>query len=233
MSQTSYTLPQHGPLYHAPPFVYKGFTKVSVFCRVDEKAIRAALPAPLEVRGDVAEFFIMDVPEGGSLGSYAEGGVVVPVMYQGRPGGHVLYEIVTNDDSMAVGREVWGYPKKMGEVAWKATENSIAARLSRRGTTLIEIDFEAAGQAFQKPALQPRFQTRLVPSPERATAETQVIENLLQDFTQIRHAFGKAGITIGGNAADPFSDLQIREIIGAEMITANFVLGFGKIVGRA
>ncbi len=38
-------------------------------------------------------------------------------------------------------------------------------------------------------------------------------------------------IKIGGNANDPFSDFQIREIVGAEMIVANFVLAFGKIVG--
>ena len=108
MSQNAYALPQRAPLYQAPPFDYKAFSKVSVFCRVDEAAIRAALPEQFDVRGDVIEFFIMDVPAGGALGSYAEGGIVVPMSYQGRPGGHVLYEIVTNDDSMAVGREVWG-----------------------------------------------------------------------------------------------------------------------------
>lgn len=231
MSQNAYALPQRAPLYQAPPFDYKAFSKVSVFCRVDEAAIRAALPAAFEVRGDVIEFFIMDVPAGGSLGSYAEGGIVVPVSYQGRPGGHVLYEIVTNDDSMAVGREVWGYPKKMGDVTWEANDTAVKASLSRRGTSLIEIDFKADGPAFEKPALHPRFQTRIIPSPESAAVETQIIENSLGQSETLRHAFGKADIRIGGNASDPFSDFRIQEVVGAEMIVANFVLGFGKIVG--
>jgi len=231
MSQNAYALPQRAPLYQAPPFDYKAFSKVSVFCRVDEAAIRAALPEQFDVRGDVIEFFIMDVPAGGSLGSYAEGGIVVPMSYQGRPGGHVLYEIVTNDDSMAVGREVWGYPKKMGEVDWKASDTAITAKLSRRGTSLIEIDFKADGPAFEKPALHPRFQTRIIPSPESAAVETQIIENSLGQSETLRHALGTAEIKIGGSASDPFSDFQIREIVGAEMIVANFVLGFGKIVG--
>ncbi len=68
MSQQAYTLPQRAPLYQAPPFDYKAFSKVSVFCRVDEAAIRAALPAQFDIRGDVIEFFIMDVPAGGSQG---------------------------------------------------------------------------------------------------------------------------------------------------------------------
>ena len=231
MSEQAYALPQYAPLYKAPPFDYKAFSKVSVFCRVDEAAIRAALPHQFDLRGDVIEFFIMDVPAGGSLGSYAEGGIVVPMGYQGRPGGHVLYEIVTNDDSMAVGREVWGYPKKMGEVEWRATDDSVSAKLLRRGTSLIEIDFRADGSPFEKPVLHPRFQTRIIPSPESAAIETQIIENSLGQSETIRHAFGTADIKVGGNTNDPFSDFQIREVVGAEMIVANFVLTFGKIVG--
>jgi len=231
MSKKAYTIPQSSPLYEAPPFDYKAFSKVSVFCRVDEKSIRSALPEEFDLRGDVIEFFIMDVPNGGSLGAYAEGGIVVPMMYKGRPGGHVLYEIVTNDDSMAVGREVWGYPKKMGEVQWTATEKTVQAKLSRRGVSLIEIDFKVDEAAFEKPQLQPRFQTRVIPSPERAAVETQVIENTLGRFSIRRQAFGTAKISIGGSAADPFSELSVREIIGAEMIEGDFVLGFGKIVG--
>jgi acetoacetate decarboxylase len=231
MKQPVYSLPQRSPLYQAPPFDYKAFTKVSVFCRVDEKAIRGALPEQFDVRGDVIEFFIMDVPAGGSLGSYAEGGIVVPMSYKGRPGGHVLYEIVTNDDSMAVGREVWGYPKKMGDVEWKATDTTVNAKLSRRGTSLIEIDFEAGDSAFEKPALHPRFQTRIIPSPESAAIETQIIENSLGQSETLRHSTGTAKIKVGGSASDPFSEFEIREIVGAEMIVANFVLGFGKIIG--
>jgi acetoacetate decarboxylase len=229
--QISYTIPQRSPLYQAPPFDYKAYTKVSVFCRVEEAAIRKALPKPFDVRGDVIEFFIMDVPEGGSLGSYAEGGIVVPMSYQGRPGGHVLYEIVTNDDSMAVGREVWGYPKKMGEVEWTADDTSVKAKLSRRNASLIEIDFKAGGAAFEKPLLQPRFQTRVIPSPESSDVTTQIIENTLGQASTIRHVIGTADLKIGGNATDPFSDFEVLEVVGAEMTVANFLLAFGKIVG--
>lgn len=231
MTSVVYTNPQNAPLYEAPPYDYKSFTKVSVFCRVDEAALRKALPAEFEVRGNVIEFFIMDVPNGGALGAYAEGGVVVPMSYKGQPGGHVLYEIVTNDDSMAVGREVWGYPKKMGEVSWSQDGTSIKTSLSRRGVPLIEIEFDAADAEFEKPALQPRFQTRLIPSPEGATAKTEIIENSLKGFSYSTHSKGKAKISIGGNAADPFHELAIEEVIGAEMIVADFVLGFGKVVG--
>ena len=229
--QISYTIPQRSPLYQAPPFDYKAYTKVSVFCRVDQAAIRQALPKPFDVRGNVIEFFIMDVPEGGSLGSYAEGGIVVPMSYQGRPGGHVLYEIVTNDDSMAVGREVWGYPKKMGDVEWTADDTSVRARLSRRNVSLIEIDFKAGGAGFEKPVLQPRFQTRVIPSPESSDATTQIIENTLGQASTIRHVIGTADLKIGGSSSDPFSDFEVLEVVGAEMTVANFLLAFGKIVG--
>ncbi|WP_163434673.1 acetoacetate decarboxylase family protein, partial [Escherichia coli] len=55
--------------------------------------------------------------------NYLEGGVVVPARYGDLVGGHVLYEYVTTDDSMAGGREVWGYPKKLGEVGFDEHPN--------------------------------------------------------------------------------------------------------------
>jgi len=230
MQQESYSLPQCAPLYAAPPFDYRAYTRVSVFARVDAAALRRALPTVFEVRDNLVEFFIMDVPHGGSLGTYAEGGVVVPVAFQGRAGGHILYEIVTTDDAMAVGREVWGYPKKMGEVAWSETPAGIQATLGRRGVSLISIDFTAADASFEKPVLHPRFQTRIIPSPENATVQTQIVENTLGQSRVIQKSSGTARLTLGGSPADPFSDLAVEEIIGAERISADFVLEFGKIV---
>jgi acetoacetate decarboxylase len=226
----SYTTPQRAPLYEAPPYDYKAYRKLSVFCRVDEAAIRAALPSQFEVRGDVIEVFIMDVPHGGALGAYREGGIVAPISYQGRPGGHVLYEIVTNDDSMAVGREVWGYPKKMGEVEWREGAGSAHATLSRRGTRLVEIDFAETGVDYPKPVLQPRFQTRIIPSVEDAGGVTQIIENTLHGASIASRKTGEAKLTLRGTLSDPFADLAVREIVGAELIVADFVLGFGKVI---
>jgi len=230
MPPSDYCLPQYVPLYAAPPFDYKGYSRVSVFARVDAQALRRAVPAVFDVRDAVVEFFIMNVPNGGSLGAYAEGGVTVPIAYRGRPGGHILYEIVTNDDAMAVGREVWGYPKKMGEVEWFADDTTVKASLSRRGVSLIEIDFKASHTPFEKPALQPRFQTRIIPSPESATAQTQIIENTLGQSRLIHQHFGKATLRLGGNDADPFHELAVAEIVGAEFTVADFVLDFGKII---
>jgi len=230
MPQSDYCLPQYVPLYTAPPFDYKAYSRVSVFARVDAQALRRAVPMVFDVRDNLVEFFIMDVPNGGSLGTYAEGGVTVPIMYQGRPGGHILYEIVTNDDAMAVGREVWGYPKKMGEVEWLADDTTVKAKLSRRGVPLLEVDFKASDTSFEKPDLHPRFQTRIIPSPESATAQTQIIENTLGQSRLIRQNFGTAVLQLGGNDADPFHELAITEIVGAELTVADFVLGFGKII---
>jgi len=230
MPQSDYCLPQYVPLYAAPPFDYRAYSRVSVFARVNAQALRKAVPAVFDVRDNIVEFFIMDVPNGGSLGTYAEGGVTVPITYQGRPGGHILYEIVTSDDAMAVGREVWGYPKKMGEVQWSADDTVVKAKLSRRGVSLIEVDFKASEAHFEKPELHPRFQTRIIPSPEDATAQTQIIENTLGQSRLIRQCFGTATLRLGGNDADPFHELAIEDIVGAERTVADFVLGFGRII---
>jgi acetoacetate decarboxylase len=228
-SQSNYCIPQVAPLYEAPPYEYKAYRKVSVFCRVDQEEIRRALPLVFELRGDVLEFFIMDVPHGGALGAYREGGIVVPMSYRGRPGGHVLYEIVTSDDSMAVGREVWGYPKKMGSVEWSDDGLSVEASLSRRGAELIKIKFEAQNSEFSRPNLHPRFQTRIVPSPAGPFANIDIIENALGNASIKTRVAGKSLLTLGGTPSDPFSNFTVLEIIGSEFVVADFSLGFGRI----
>ncbi|NKC05101.1 acetoacetate decarboxylase family protein [Ochrobactrum haematophilum] len=97
------------------PYNYFGYRKVSAICRVDSAALSAALPEQLTLESDIIEVFVMDVPDAGSLGSYREGGIVARVRYGEYVGGHVLYEYVTSDDSMAAGREIWGYPKSFAK----------------------------------------------------------------------------------------------------------------------
>jgi acetoacetate decarboxylase len=101
-----FTVPDRTPLFKPMPRHYKGFRKLSIFCRANIDGIRKALPADLEVVSDVIEVFVMNCPEVHDLAepvmgprAYLEGGVVVPARYKSLIGGHVLYEYVTTDDA--------------------------------------------------------------------------------------------------------------------------------------
>lgn len=235
-----FTVPERSELIKPLPRLYKGYRKLSVFCKASAEGIAKSLPPELQCDGDVIEVFVMNCPEvhdeaNTVMGprNYLEGGVVVPVKYKGLGGGHVLYEFVTTDDSMAGGREVWGYPKKMGGVTMSESDTgAIAASVTRLGRTLIEARFKPeAGAALDKPVLHPRLQVKRIPRADGTGYDVhQVIRNELKSPRIHLTVRGTATVHLGGSRhMDPLFELGVSEVVGAEFIVADFVLDYGAI----
>ena len=74
-----YTIPDRCPLFPPLPYHYRGYRRLSAYCRADPAGIRAALPDGLELAGDVIEVFVVAFPDPAPLDAYEEGGIIVPV----------------------------------------------------------------------------------------------------------------------------------------------------------
>lgn len=228
----TYTIPNAAPLFQALPYRYQNVRKVSAFCKCDPVKLARFIPDEFELAGDVIEVFLMESPDAGPLGQYNEGGVVIPVKYDGQPGGHVAFEYVETDDSLAAGREIWGYPKKIADVPLSfAPDGSVSGSVVRRGSKIIAIDFTPDAVTFDKPLLQPRYQLKVVPSADGvAKGLHQVIRNAVTDFTLHNRVTGRANLHLENSAQDPMGDLGVVEVLGGELSTYSFVLGYGEIL---
>jgi acetoacetate decarboxylase len=235
-----FTVPDRTPLFKSLPRHYVGYRKLSVFCEASPEGIRKALPADFDYVSNQIEVFVMDCPEVHDLDNpamgpraYMEGGVVVQAAYRGVTGGHVLYEYVTTDDSMAGGREVWGYPKKIGQVTCEeAADGQIAASVSRLGQTLIKLGFRPDDTVrFEKPALHPRLQVKRIPRADgRGFDVDQIILNELTGAKVTSQIRGAGSVVLGGRTnMDPLMELGVTRVVGAEHVVAEFMLGFGRI----
>lgn len=228
----TYTIPNAAPLFQELPYHYRNVRKISAFCKCDPVKLARFIPEEFELAGDISEFFIMETPDAGSLGQYNEGGVVIPVKYEGQLGGHVAFEYVETDDSLAAGREIWGYPKKMADVPLRfAPDGSVSGSVIRRGSKIIGMDFTPHAVTFEKPNLQPRFQLKVIPSADGvAPGLHQVIRNAVTDFTLHGRIPGKVALHLESSAQDPMADLGVIEVLGGELSTYSFVLGYGEIL---
>ncbi len=238
--ENHFTIPESSPLFKPMPRFYKGYRKLSIFCKSSAAAIQSALPPGMTCNGEIIEIFVMHCPEVYDVANpvmgprnYMEGGVVVPVRYGELEGGHVLYEYVDTDDSLSGGREVWGYPKKLGEVNFvESGDGSIRASVSRLGRTLIDAHFHPDENAnFTKPALHPRIQVKRIPRADgRGYDVDQIIRNDLREPKIHQQTKGKASLNLGGNPQmDPLFALDIEEVIGADFVVAEFYLDYGTI----
>jgi acetoacetate decarboxylase len=235
----AFTVPDRTPLFKPMPRFYKGYRKLSVFCEAAIEGIQKSLPDGFIAADNVIEVFVMACPEVHDVANpemgprnYLEGGVVVPVRYGELLGGHVLYEFVTTDDAMAGGREVWGYPKKLGEVTM--TENGsgyISATVSRLGRTLINASFTPQEIVYDKPLLHPRIQVKRIPRADGKGYDVdQIIRNDLRAPKIEQVVRGSATLALGGGSLmDPLYELDVHRVIGAEFVVAEFYLDYGVI----
>lgn len=227
-----FSTPHVAPLYQPLPYHYRGVRKISAFCRCDADALRAFLPDEFELSGDVCEVFQLEAPDAGPLGHYSESGVVIPVTFDGQPGAHVALEYVSSDDSLAAGREIWGYPKKIAEVPFHDHGGGkIESSTIRRGTTIISMTFAPGGDAFEKPVMQPRFQIKTLPTADGTGCDFyQVIQNDLAGVEVREQQFGTVDLKLGSSADDPLDRLGVTSVIGAEFTVVDFLLQGGQIV---
>ncbi|WP_272011029.1 acetoacetate decarboxylase family protein [Roseovarius sp. ZX-A-9] len=226
-----FATPHAAPLYAALPYHYRNVTKISAYCRCDPKGLRQFLPPDFEVVGDVCELFIMEAPDAGPLGSYNEAGLVIPARYGDLIGAHVALEYVETDDSMAAGREIWGYPKKLADVPMTVTGNAVSAQVIRRGVQLMGMDFTPGGNAIEKPVMQPRLQVRSFPAADGPLPDCyQIISNQVTGFVLHDSIFGTVDLKVVSGPQDPLEDLGVIEVLGAELSRYDFLLGYGEVV---
>jgi len=89
----------------------------------------------------VATLFICHYPEVSyPIFPYHEAAMLVHVRTPMGKGIHCCWMIVDDDTALILGREMLGYPKKMGVFEFDESGNEIHAAVSRRGTRVMEIE---------------------------------------------------------------------------------------------
>ncbi|WP_152654853.1 acetoacetate decarboxylase family protein [Oceanobacillus sp. CFH 90083] len=232
MNKYEYTiLPEYSPLYPKLPYRYHDYQKVSVYCRGNKEALQRFLPKEFELTSDVFEIFILQNNKIDGLDNYSEGGVVIQCAYKGNKGACVAFEYVDKDDALCAGREIWGYPKKMGEVEFNGDEHKLSGSVSRRGKKIIDITFEATQEEIEIPVLSPRLQVKRMPHPEvEGTDINHILQNVLEDAEVKKQVFGRAVLNIEKSEKDPLYRLGVQEVIGAVYLEGAFTLTYGKVI---
>lgn len=108
--------PLTAPAYPMPPYKFVNREYLNIIYRTDEKALRAAVPEPLEITEPLVKFEVMWMPDVSGLGAYTEAGQVIPVQFNGEEGDYVHSMYVDNfprlrvvESSLPI-RKSWAHP---------------------------------------------------------------------------------------------------------------------------
>ncbi len=232
--------PADAPLFQKPPFHYRGVESMIILYETEEEAALALLPEGLEIAlPATVNINIFSAPFT-TLGSYNSAMIRINCLWQGQPKGYVCYQIVTGDAAMAAGREIWGYPKKLGHVKFTKENQMLTATVERprayrlcTASVRPEVPLDEKHIASLSPTLRPpNVCLKIIPSPEEAEgcSIAQLVES--GGSTRITELWQGTGSIHFDTPSpmDPWNKLVVKRVIGSYFSRYDTVLTYGSVL---
>jgi acetoacetate decarboxylase len=157
------------------------------------------------------------------------------VSFQGRKGGYSHCMFLNDHPPIAGGRELWGFPKKLGNPTLRAEIDTLVGTLDygevRVATGTMGYKHRLADLAAVKAGLaQPNFLLKIIPHVDGTPRICEIVEYMLEDVTVKGAWTGPAALSLFPHALAPVADLPVLEIVSAVHILTDMTLGLGKVV---
>ena len=223
--QRAFAMPLHNPAFPPGPYRFVNREYLIISYRTDPDALRALIPAPLQLAEPVVKFEFIRMPDSTGFGDYTESGQVIPVTFNGEHGGFVLSMFLNDHPPIAAGRELWGFPKKLGQPDLRVHTDTLMGTLDYS-----EFRIATGTMGFKhRPWITPwpRRRSRRRPScsrssrtstARRASASWSVS---LTDVTVKGAWTGPGGLDLRHHALAPIADLPVLEILSTVHIVAD------------
>lgn len=179
--QFGYSMPVDSPLYTPFPLYYEDIRILMFPYLTDATAAAALVPSqfdliPADPQGQfaIAEVVFARYPFS-NIGAYNEVAQVVAVSYKGQPGSYAVRLHVTSDQAMAAGREIGGFPKKLGHIAFDEGDVLVSSLESPKGLRICSGELAPTQPVMDTAASPPApkttqplvfFSLRVMPNPE-------------------------------------------------------------------
>ncbi|MFA5889904.1 MAG: acetoacetate decarboxylase family protein [Actinomycetota bacterium] len=232
-------IPRVSPLYPDPPYLYEGSRMAVAMYRIPPESAQALLPQGMQFGGLEACLAIFADYQTSTVGAYHEVVFLVSAEYEGVHGFFCPFIYVTTDATLASGREIWGFPKKIAKISVDKKGDSVSASITRAGAS---IELRASVTNSADPAMvsaltaMPTFNEKIIPSADGLGVDVSAITSTSMTLTPSVALAGPGTIKISGGPQDAW-DLLIPEgdvnDVAAFWVEADAVLPAATVVGKA
>ncbi len=230
----AFAMPMHNPAFPRGPYRFTNREYLIITYRTDPDKLRAVIPAPLEMTEPVVKFEFINMPDSTGFGHYCESGQVIPVSHQGVAGGYVHSMYLNDHPPIAGGRELWGFPKKLGQPELRVHTDTLMGTLDysdfRVATGTMGFKHKTLDPATIRKSMQtPSFMLKIIPHVDGSPRICELVEFALCDI-DIKGAWsGPGALDLNPHALAPVADLPVLEIISAVHILADLTLPLGRV----
>ena len=233
--EQAFAMPLTSPSYPRGPYRFVNREYLIVTYRTDPDALRAVVPEPLTFTDPIVKYEFIRMPDSTGFGDYTESGQVIPVQFDGKPGGYVHSMYLNDESPIAGGREIWGFPKKFAEPAMRIEKDSLVGTLDygsvRVATATMGYKYKALDLSPVKASMEaPGFLLKIIPHVDCTPRICELVRYRLEDVTVKGAWSGPAGLELAHHALAPVAELPVREVLSAVHILADLTLGLGEVV---
>ena len=235
---TSFAMPAHTPSYPPGPYRFVDREFLIITYETDPEALRAVVPAPLEIPAPLVKFEFIRMPDSSGFGDFTEAGQVVPVTFEGQPGQFVLAMFLDDQVPVLAGREIWGFPKKLASPSLEVDPVSRDTLVGRLKYGTVEVAVGTMGYKYRpvdaakvKKAVEevPNYLLKVVPAPDGSTAIRQLVRYYLKDVTVKGAWTGPADLQLFRHALAPVANLPVRRIVSCLHFVSDLTLPYGEV----
>lgn len=230
--------PIHAPLYPVDgAYGSSDYESISILISLDMKVLVDLLTGtPFSPVVPYVWLEAMTLRKSEGIASYGGGGVIIPASYKNSIGGYYAFCYVDTDDSLALGREAYGYPKKYARVNYQRTGRAITASFRRETLSLdlsLVVDTTTTSVLPDAPRY-PHLLFQVIPTADHKDALFKRV--LARDTSRssqcvTRHGEGAIAVASGvcGNELEWLG--RQPEVIGAMHTSGSFKSDTAKVLG--
>ena len=219
---------------------------LTVYFETKPEVVKQLLPPPLNPGPmPVAGVFVANYPKTNFGVTYSESALFLQATFDGEEGAYCLAMPVTDDMALILGREVFGYPKKLANISLERKGQEVKGWTERRGTRFLEVRAKLTGtfndEAAQKIMLENMgteldivvYNFKYFPSPEGTGFDYN--PRLVKEVVQIRPTslqMGEAELVLQSSDHDPWADVEVVRVLGAVYTVGNNTMLPGSVVAE-
>jgi acetoacetate decarboxylase len=220
---------------------------LTVYFETNPEVVEKLLPSPLKPAAlPIGAAFVAKYPKTNFGVTYLESALFLLAQHNGEEGAYCLSMPVTNDIALILGREIFGYPKKMAEIGFDREENNIRGWTERHGIRFMEIKAKLNGK-FNDVSVQQMmademesnpdvtvYNFKYFPAPDREGFDYS--PRLVKEVVKRKNKtieMGEAELAFQASEHDPWVDVEIVRVYGATYTVGDNTMLPGNVVAEA
>ena len=233
--EQAFAMPLTSPAFPIGPYRFVNREYLIITYRTDPDRLRELVPEPLQIGEPLVKYEFIRMPDSTGFGDYTESGQVIPVTFDGRKGGYTHAMFLNDHPPIAGGRELWGFPKKLGNPVLRADIDTLVGTLDYGSTRIANASMGYKHRAADHDAVlaslkAPNFLLKIIPHVDGTPRICELVEYYLEDITLKGAWTGPAALSLLPHALAPIAELPVLEVVSGMHILADLTLGLGRVV---